>query len=217
MSDATQNSYFYLVNPNLIKEWHPTKNGNLNPRNVTIEHDTKVWWLCENSHEWEATVKERVEGKRCLVCATEIVKEKIHKNESFSKLQKSISDEGTILGKSYQADKLESHQTYRTFEQRKYTRYEYKDTAIVENPISGNSLYAQMQNISFGGMYLETNRILNKGENITIKFNKPLPFTKKRIFSSTVRWCRRLEDDEGYTDNYGLGIKFISSPPQHRK
>jgi hypothetical protein len=87
-------------------------------------------------------------------------------------------------------------------------RYKAKATAIIENPISGNSIYGQMQNISVGGMYLETNANLKQGENITIKFNKPLSFTRKRIFPSTVRWCKGLEDDEGYIDSYGLGVKF---------
>jgi hypothetical protein len=42
MSNTTQDSYLYSVKPNLIKEWHPTKNGNLTPRNVTTDHATKV-------------------------------------------------------------------------------------------------------------------------------------------------------------------------------
>jgi hypothetical protein len=42
MLDATQKSYLYLVNPSLIKEWHPTKNGNLNPRNVTTDKSVVV-------------------------------------------------------------------------------------------------------------------------------------------------------------------------------
>ena len=65
-----------------------------------------------------------------------------------------------------------------------------------------------MQNISAVGMYLETNTKLKQGEKIIIKFNKPLSFTKKRVFLSTVRWCKELADDEGSTYGYGLGVKF---------
>lgn len=196
MSDTTQSSYLYSVKPNLIKEWHPTKNGNLNPRNVTTDHDTKVWWLCENGHEWEATVKDRVDGLRCFLCTSEYVKEKIAKSDR------------TIDEKTYPHVELESNRIISTFENRENKRYAFIETAIVENPISGNSVYAQMQNISKGGMYLETNTTLNKGENITIKFAKPLSFTRKKVFSSTVRWCKKLEDDDGYIVGYGFGVRF---------
>lgn len=204
-------------NTSLIKEWHPTKNGNLNPRVVTTDHDTKVWWLCENGHEWEATVKDRVDGVGCFICNTELVKEKVQKSEGTSYLRKPIRDESATSEKIYPTVELESNRIISTIEHRGNKRYAYKATAILENPVSGNSIYGQMQNISKSGMYLETNTTLNKGENITIKFTKPLSFTRKRIFPSTVRWCKRIEDDEGYTDNYGLGVEFTSSPPQNRK
>jgi hypothetical protein len=208
MSEATQNFSLYLVKPSLIKEWHPTKNGNLNPRNVTTDHDTKVWWLCENGHEWGATVKDRVNGVRCFVCATELVNEKIQKPEDSSYLKKPIRDEGTINEKIYPTVELESNRIFSAIEHRENKRYAYKATAILENSISGNPIYAQMQNISKSGMYLETNTTLKKGENITIKFNTPLSFTRKKIFSSTVRWCKPLEDDQGYIDGFGVGLRF---------
>ena len=204
----TQDSYLYSVKPNLIKEWHPTKNGNLNPRNVSIDHATKVWWLCKNGHEWEATVEDRIDGLGCLVCTSELVKEKIQKSEHPSYINNPIRDEGAIDDKIYPHVELESSRIISTLEHREYKRYAFIETAIIENPISGNSVYAQMQNISKGGMYLETNTTLNKGEKITIKFAKPLSFTRKKAFSSTVRWCKQLEDDDGYIVGYGLGVRF---------
>lgn len=209
MSDAPQKPYLYLKKPNLIKEWHPTKNGNLNPRNVTSEYNEKVWWICENGHEWEASIKKRVMGERCPVCLPKLLEEKVQKKYGQSKYYKRvISDGGTIHEKTRSTFILKSNQTHSTIEYRKNARYKAKATAIIENPISGDSIYGQMQNISVGGMYLETNAALKQGEIITIKFSKPLSFTRKRIFPSTVRWCKGLEDDEGYIDSYGLGIKF---------
>ncbi|MBF0217854.1 MAG: zinc-ribbon domain-containing protein [Candidatus Omnitrophica bacterium] len=41
-----------LVNPSLAKEWHPTKNGKLTPKDVTPGSDRKVWWQCKKGHEW---------------------------------------------------------------------------------------------------------------------------------------------------------------------
>ena len=208
MSDATQKSYLYLVKPSLIKKWHPTNNSNLNPRNVTTEHDTKVWWLCENGHEWEAKIIDRVKGAGCSVCVTELVKEKNQKYGGSSYLQKSVSDEGNISQKTYPNSQIDSLKTYNGIEYRETVRYKYKATAIVEVPFSENWIYAQLQNISSAGMYLETNTHLRQGEKIRIKFNKPLSFSTKRIFPSAIRWCKRLENDEGYIYGYGLGVKY---------
>lgn len=52
-------------NDDLIQQWHPTKNGDLTPKHVTAGSNKKVWWLCENNHEWEAVINGR---GRCLKC-----------------------------------------------------------------------------------------------------------------------------------------------------
>ncbi|MAM00960.1 MAG: hypothetical protein CMC11_01790, partial [Flavobacteriaceae bacterium] len=48
-------------NPKLASEWHPTKNGDLKPENVTSGAEQKVWWQCSEfaGHEWEAKVYSR--------------------------------------------------------------------------------------------------------------------------------------------------------------
>jgi len=45
--------------PDLAKEWHPTKNGELTPYNVTAGSGIKVWWQCDKGHEWETTISDR--------------------------------------------------------------------------------------------------------------------------------------------------------------
>ena len=57
------------VNPTLARQWHPTKNENLTPDQVTTKSSKKVWWLCENGHDWQATVWHRTHGSTCPVCA----------------------------------------------------------------------------------------------------------------------------------------------------
>ena len=51
--------------PELIKEWHPTKNGELKPEEVTSGSNKKVWWKCEKGleHEWQTTVNSRTKHK----------------------------------------------------------------------------------------------------------------------------------------------------------
>lgn len=55
--------------PALAAQWHPEKNGPLRPSQVISGSNRKVWWCCEHGHEWQATVKSRVQGSGCPVCA----------------------------------------------------------------------------------------------------------------------------------------------------
>ena len=56
------------LNPIVAQEWHPTKNGNLKPSDVTANSGKKVWWLCPNGHEYYKMVKERNQGRECKFC-----------------------------------------------------------------------------------------------------------------------------------------------------
>ena len=57
------------VNSKLAAEWHPTKNGNLSPTQITAGTSKKVWWMCSEGHEWEATVSSRCGGIGCPYCS----------------------------------------------------------------------------------------------------------------------------------------------------
>lgn len=59
--------------PELAKEFHPTKNGNLTLDQLSIGSHKKVWWRCSEGHEWQAVVKSRVSGVGCPVCANKLV------------------------------------------------------------------------------------------------------------------------------------------------
>jgi hypothetical protein len=52
----------------LSKQWHPTKNGNLTPRDVTPYSNKKVWWKCKKGHEYEMMIGQRSRGRGCPSC-----------------------------------------------------------------------------------------------------------------------------------------------------
>ena len=56
--------------PELVREWHPTKNNELTPNDLAQTSRLKVWWLCakDATHEWEASVYKRVKGTKCPYC-----------------------------------------------------------------------------------------------------------------------------------------------------
>lgn len=59
--------------PEVAAQWHPTKNGELKPTQVSNGSHRIVWWICDKGHEWRAAVKTRVSGTGCPVCANKIV------------------------------------------------------------------------------------------------------------------------------------------------
>lgn len=56
------------THPLLAKEWHPTKNNDLTPEHVTYGNGKKVWWVCPEGHEYQATVLHRSYGTNCPIC-----------------------------------------------------------------------------------------------------------------------------------------------------
>ena len=55
--------------PELAKEWHPTKNGDLTPNDVTCGSGKRVWWKCIKGHEWEVSISNRTKGNGCPYCS----------------------------------------------------------------------------------------------------------------------------------------------------
>jgi len=59
-----------MINPKLAKEWHPTKNGNLTPKNVSSQSNKKIWWICSKDHSWLAAISDRhSKGYGCPYCS----------------------------------------------------------------------------------------------------------------------------------------------------
>ena len=94
------------VNPKLAKQWHPIKNGNLKPSQVTAHLNQKVWWLLSyddiktGKHfdfEWQATINSRVTQKRGCPYLTiykgeEYIKQYLEKNNISFNVQQRFSD-----------------------------------------------------------------------------------------------------------------------------
>ena len=64
--------------PELARQWHPTRNGDLTPEQVVPGSHRMVWWVCEKGHQWRASIKSRVAGCVCPVCANR----EIHPSEN---------------------------------------------------------------------------------------------------------------------------------------
>ena len=52
---------FGVLDPEQAELWHPTKNGELTPYDVSTGSGKRVWFKCPkgDDHEWESTVAKR--------------------------------------------------------------------------------------------------------------------------------------------------------------
>lgn len=62
-------------NPELLKEWHPCKNGDVTPQEITYGSNYKAWWICPKcEYEWQSAVKSRTgRGHGCPFCVSKVV------------------------------------------------------------------------------------------------------------------------------------------------
>lgn len=62
--------------PELLKEWHPTLNGELNPHEISKCSHKKIWWKCQKKgHSWQAVPNSRTrnDSNKCPYCANKKV------------------------------------------------------------------------------------------------------------------------------------------------
>ena len=61
---------FAAAYPELAKQWVREKNLPITPEKITSQSNLRVWWRCENGHEWQAKVSARVtHGSGCPYCS----------------------------------------------------------------------------------------------------------------------------------------------------
>lgn len=63
------------THPEVVRQWHPSKNEGLDPRNFTSGSGISIWWLCPNTcesgcvHEWQSPIACRCDlGAGCHYC-----------------------------------------------------------------------------------------------------------------------------------------------------
>ena len=70
MPSAHPSRSIAVLRPDLVADWHPTRNGALDPMTVSRRSSRKLWWRCPDcSHEWLQAVNHRARpGASCPAC-----------------------------------------------------------------------------------------------------------------------------------------------------
>lgn len=72
--DTEKENSIAIKKPELLAEWHPTKNGQLKPEYIQFGSNKRLWWKClKCGCEWQATASNRTRGKGCPVCGGNLV------------------------------------------------------------------------------------------------------------------------------------------------
>lgn len=93
---ATPNYNLAVIFKHLADEFHPTKNGDLTPYNITPFTAKKIWWKCRKcNYEWKAKVCNRSNGRGCPSCGGQ---KRISHEEFIQKVRDLVGDEYEVLG-----------------------------------------------------------------------------------------------------------------------
>ena len=181
------------IAPFLVKEWHPTANGNLTPRNLEVVYPKKVWWICSEGHEWQATIKNRMNQNDCAICKKEGVKKGTDETSSIP-----------MFGKN----------------RRKNKRFKANAIVVIEVPTSGHWVYAEIKDFSRHGLCIEADSVIRPGSAVKVRFDRDLMSSRLgkshissntngyKTYNSTVKWYRRMDDDQSISNiNIGLELK----------
>ena len=68
------NENLMTANIELLREWDQVKNKGINPLMEQLHSAKKVWWFCGCGHEWEDTIKNRIDGDKCPACMNTLLK-----------------------------------------------------------------------------------------------------------------------------------------------
>ena len=88
--------------PDVAASWHPTKNGELTPTELSVYSNRIVWWQDAEGHEWKSTVNNRSHDQGCPVCADRGFQQSkpgfvyFLEHTDFRSFKVGITNEGTV-------------------------------------------------------------------------------------------------------------------------
>ena len=202
------NGTILIAETNLVKEWHLTKNSGLNLRNLPPGFNEKVWWICEEGHEWQATIKSRIKGHACPKCNQDFSAKSPSRIKKISRFGEKIKNIETDFIQLDDALQSSDSQLSAATGFRKRRRYRHNATVILEEARSEAWSYAKTKDFSASGMLLESHVAFKPGTRINIRFDSSPFEPSAKIYKSSVKWCKELGGRDSIL-MYGVGVKFI--------
>lgn len=200
------------VRPELLKEWHPSRNADLRARDVSSQHKDKVWWICGQGHEWEATIRSRLRGKTCPFCGQPSPSPGVPAARAFRPTPMHPPADGEVPAsgsRQFTAWREEPSAPYNGAELRRSRRYERSAVVMIERPRSGILGYARLHNFSAGGMMLLSDFAIRPGDIISIRLDQPLYPSGANVVDSRVVWCKDMEARREMDTHFAIGVRLV--------
>lgn len=84
--------------PELEKEWDYEKNAPLTPQDVTYGSHKNIWWKCNKcSYQWQAPVKNRVNGSGCMLCGVKSAHDKTRQTQENFEAKLMINNPDVLI------------------------------------------------------------------------------------------------------------------------
>ena len=195
-----------IVDSGLLVEWHPSLNQGLNPRELTTAYNRKLWWLCKIGHEWQATIRSRIQGSGCPICGTN---NESHRTAGHSAPEPTARWERAPRASLLNLEESYVQDSYAETDFRTEKRYPYHAAVMTENETHGGITYAFLKDFSSSGMHIETDYPIPDGEKVFIRIKERITASTPTSFECRVRWCKPLNDDKGKTIGFRVGLQII--------
>jgi hypothetical protein len=194
----------------LLKEWHPSRNMELKASEVSLNQREKMWWICSQGHEWEATIRARLRGKACPFCSNRLPQLSPAGGQGMSATPRKTDDLQPGFGKAPFAAFPEGLAApHGGTDLRRSMRYERAETVMVEKLRSEILGYAQLKNFSADGMMLLSDYSIHPGEFIKLRFDRPLHASIPDVVPSRVVWCQDFQDKDEDGFRFGIGLRLM--------
>ena len=198
------------LKPELLKEWHPSRNRDIRAVDVLAYHREKVWWICSQGHEWEAYIRSRLRGKPCPFCNNMMPRTPSLDNHRISSTPQTIGGRpapSPHTGLTALPEGLTA--PYAGSDVRKTRRYKRLETVMIGRPGEEILGYAQLNNFSAEGLMLRSDFSVSPGEFVEIRFDKPLLSSVSKIMTTRVVWCLNLETQDETDSRFGIGVNLV--------
>jgi very-short-patch-repair endonuclease len=209
------------TNPELAKEWHPTKNKQITPNDVYAGSNKKVWWKCEkgDDHEYKMPLSDRKRGHNCPICRGLTI---------VNSTSLAYTNPEYLLEWDYKKNKIKPQEIGVGSNKKVWWKCSVeKDHEWLVSP---NSRYSQKskcpfctsRKVTLSNCLITTHPKISK-EWHTEKNGELTPYDVGAFYSKRVWWkCDKGDDHEWYvkpTDRtgYNTGCPFCTLTPQSKQ
>ena len=176
--------------PLISNEWHPTKNGKLQPDQIVAGSNKIVWWKCKNGHEWKTNPAHRTgkKGTGCPRCSKRISSFELRLLSELGGILKNIIPtykyKGVEIDLFLKDQKIGIEYDGWYYHKQRYKQDKFKNNFLKKQKISLIRFREEpLKKIGFHDISIKQNKLTKNDLNQLIEKIIKISDIKKNIFS----------------------------------